>query len=81
MQESGAEDDYNETVFYRHISEVAQELIVVVTVCTRSVQAQSNPNASVERSDLKSHLEIRSYWELIATGKGEVIFSKSMALV
>lgn len=56
MQESGAEDDCNAVVFYRHISEVAHELTVVVTVCARSVQAQPNQNASVERSDLKSHL-------------------------
>lgn len=55
-QESEAEDDCDEVVFYRHISGVAHELTVVVTVYTRSVQAQPNQNASVESSDLKSHL-------------------------
>lgn len=51
------------------------ELTAVGTACTRPVQAQGRPDPSMEgEASTKSQPQKRSYWQLLAAGRGGVRF-------
>lgn len=58
-----------------HSRALHDELTAVGTACTRPVQAQGRPDPSMEgEAGTKSQPQRRSYWLLLAAGRGGVRF-------